>query len=89
MEAFFTIILLVALFFWLLGKFLPRILAWYVRRRIGVAPQEERWRRHGWRKADNENINEGEVEIKYSEPREKIITGNMGEYVDFEEEKSN
>ena len=73
MEAFFTIILLVALFFWLLGKFLPRILAWYVRRRIGVAPQEERWRRQGWRKADNENI----------------ITGNMGEYVDFEEEKSN
>ena len=89
MEAFFTVVLLIVLFFWLLGKFLPRVLAWYVRRRIGGAPQGGAEWQQRWRQQEHENKNEGEVEIKYSEPQEKIITGNMGEYVDFEEEKSN
>ena len=83
MEAFLTIILIFILIVWLLGRLLPHLFVWYVKRKSGGTGMRDRkggkWRGGG---------NEGDVEIEYSEPQEKIIAENMGEYIDFEEEKN-
>ena len=83
MEAILTALLFFFLFIWLSGRLMPRLLAWYLKRKMGIDHKGGAERSRGWRKD-----NEGEIEIKYSEPREKVIDKNIGEYIDFEEKRT-
>ena len=78
MDVFITIVLIVFLVVWLLGKLLPRILVWALNRRI---------RKMGDQYAQaNNNYKEGEVVIQQKR-EEKIMDDTIGEYIDFEETK--
>jgi hypothetical protein len=82
MEMFLTIIIIFVLFVWLMGKFFPLILQWYVKRKIkkmgganygyGVDPKQAKKK-------------EGEVTVTGAQNKEKVIKDDVGEYIDFEE----
>ena len=77
---FITILLILFLIVWLLGRFLPRILVWALNRRMRKIERE-----NGYAQA-NSNYKEGEVTVQQKR-EEKIMDDTIGEYIDFEETK--
>lgn len=91
MEFLLTIIVIFAILNLLLRKIFPLLLAWYVKRKMkryggfygnpGAAQTEMR------EEAGRSKAQEGKVTVTTLEEHEKVIEKDMGEYVDFEEEK--
>ena len=77
---FITILLILFLIVWLLGRFLPRILVWALNRRMRKIERE-----NGYAQASS-NYKEGEVTVQQKR-EEKIMDDTIGEYIDFEETK--
>ena len=78
MDVFITIVLVLFFIVWLLGRYMPRILLWWLGRKMSKMG-EESFRA-------NDNYNEGDVIINQKR-EEKIMDNTIGEYVDFEETK--
>lgn len=99
MEFILTLLIFIFVFGWLAAKFFPLILTWYLKRKMknggasfggfngsafgnmysGMQDQESEIRRS--------KEQEGKVTVTKLEEKEKVIEKNMGEYIDFEEEK--
>ena len=81
MEAFLTFILFLFLFFWLITRFGPLLLAWWLKRRFGSFSGNS----SGY-SAEENKYKEGDTIIdNISKPQNKVVDKNMGEYVDFQE----
>lgn len=79
MEFLLTIILVFVFSGWVLKKFLPLLLTWYIKRKMKSSNGgEKEFRQY---KGD-----EGKVTVETLEEREKVIEDNVGEYIDFEED---
>ena len=83
MEAFFTFIIIIILFFWVVARFGPLLLGWWIKRKFGkIAGEEKSYTSNG------ENYKEGETIINSNTSNQnKVVDKNIGEYVDFEETK--
>ena len=83
MEAFFTFIIILVLFFWLVARFGPLLLGWWIKRKFGkFAGEDKRY------SAPEESYKEGETIINSNTgSQNKVVDKNVGEYVDFEETK--
>lgn len=102
MEFILTFLLILFLVGWILKILVPLLLTWYIKRKMskgggtgfgsfgpfaggfytGAAQAENR--------EDDSKRNkeqEGKVTVVTMEEKEKVIEDNMGEYIDFEEEK--
>ena len=77
MDVFITIILVIILIVWLLGRSLPRILVWALNRKVK--------KMSGYTQGEEE-YSEGNVIVEQRR-EEKIVDDTIGEYVDFEETK--
>jgi len=75
---FITIVLVLFFIVWLLGRYMPRILLWWLGRKMSKMGGESF--------RTNDNYNEGDVIINQKR-EEKIMDNTIGEYVDFEETK--
>ncbi len=82
MEAFLTVIVFLFLFFWLIGRFVPLLLAWWVKRKLEKFAGQGR----GGQTVDGD-YKEGETFVKNNRAQTKIVDKNIGEYVDYEETK--
>lgn len=82
MEGFLTFILIVFLFFWLVARFGPLLLAWWIKRKVSKFAGQGR----GF-SAENEKYKEGETIINTPTHQNKVVDKNVGEYVDYEEAK--
>ncbi len=87
MEKFVTVIIFIFIFTYLLGRLLPYILRWWLKRKIG--------RYQGPVHGDDEDIvmesrkNEGKVIIsKDNCGTEKLVDREVGDYIEYEEKKS-
>ncbi|MEZ7883857.1 MAG: DUF4834 family protein [Bacteroidales bacterium] len=89
MELFLTIIFCIILFFWLLGRFGPLLLAWWLKRRIEkIAGKGGFYGANGfYQQQNNEPHKEGETYVENMGEQKKVVDKNVGEYVDFEETK--
>ncbi|MEG0891251.1 MAG: DUF4834 family protein [Bacteroidales bacterium] len=101
MEFFLTFLLIFFGVIWFFGKFFPRLLAWYIQRRLkkmgggGNSFGSFNWANGGEeaaRRVKEEEMRrskeqEGNVTVVQSQEQEKIIEKNIGEYIDFEEDK--
>jgi hypothetical protein len=82
MGGFFTFVIILFLLFWLIGRFGPILLAWWIKRNIG------KFSGNRGNYPANENYKEGETIINNNIRKEsKIVDKNIGEYVEFEETK--
>lgn len=82
MEAFLTFIVFLFLFFWLVGRFGPLLLAWWIKRKVNKFAGQGR----GF-SAEEGDYKEGETFVKNNKSQTKIVDKNIGEYVDYEETK--
>jgi hypothetical protein len=82
MELFLTIILGIFLFFWVLSKILPFLLTRWVKKKFGAFGAGNNFN------YEQERGREGDVHIDHVGKQEKVVDKNVGEYVDFEEEKN-
>ncbi len=83
MEGFLTFIIILFLFFWLVARFGPLLLAWWIKKKVGKFAKENRMYSQG-----DENYREGETIINNSNTSQnKVVDRNVGEYVDYEETK--
>lgn len=90
MEGFLTFVLVFFLVMWVLGKIFPRLLLWYVQRKVkkggwsGFGPGFSGG--FGNNSSVKEEKKEGEVTVsRQQEPQKKVFDKNDGEYIDFEE----
>lgn len=82
MEAFLTFIIVLFLFFWLIARFGPLLLGWWIKKKVSrFAEQNRRYTEK------EENYKEGETIINNSTSQNKVVDKNVGEYVDYEETK--
>lgn len=121
MEFILTVLLILIGFSWIFGKIFPRILAWYVQKKIkqmggrsggsfgGFGPggfasgsfgsggfgqgtqggfDADSARRAREEEVRKQKEQEGRVTVVQTAEHEKVIERNMGEYVEFEEEKT-
>lgn len=100
MEFLVTVLVIFVVFGWLMKKIFPFLLAWYIKRRMkkgngAVFGQFGEFGEFGqfWQQGEDEMQNnhrkdeEGKVTVVTMDQKEKVIEKNMGEYIDFEEEK--
>lgn len=87
MEFFLTLIIVFIIVSWLLGKFLPRLLVWYLGKKFGMG--NTGYRRYEGGNTEEPAGKEGDVTVSKIEEKEKVIEKEMGEYIDYEEEKNN
>lgn len=117
MEFLITFLVIFVGSIWILGKILPRLLAWYLKKKLTKMGGDGAsfgsfgnngfagfWNAGGFGQPQGEDLataarikeeqirrskeQEGQVKIVQQEQPEKVIERNMGEYVDYEEEKS-
>ena len=97
MEFILTFLIVFFILSWLFGKFFPRILSWWLRRRVGkmadgfggFSQDASRWQGSQSRtdgRIRREKEQAGKVTISRIEDTGKIIEKDVGEYIDFEEE---
>jgi hypothetical protein len=84
MEGFLTFILVVVLLVWLMARFFPLILAWWVKRKIERMNDDM----NGYSRSKRRDAHkEGDVIIDVDNKDKKIVDDSVGEYVDYEETK--
>ncbi|MDO4736344.1 MAG: DUF4834 family protein [Bacteroidia bacterium] len=90
MEGFITFVLVFVCVIWVLGKIFPRLLVWYLQRKVNKGG----WGNFGRgfnggfdaQQSGQERQKEGDVTISSTvEPQKKVFDKNDGEYIDFEE----
>ncbi len=93
MEFLLTIIVIFVIFSWIFGKLFPRILAWYLTKKVkdmqggafggrgfgntGFDPYAEQ-------EVKRSKEQEGNISVTRVTRQEKIIDSSMGEYIDYE-----
>lgn len=82
MEGFLTFIFVFVLIVWLIGRFFPLLLTWWIKRKFGKINRDDRYR-----KQQNSNYKEGDVIVEVEQKEKKIVDDNIGEYIDYEETK--
>ncbi|MEN6619066.1 MAG: hypothetical protein ABFC28_06165 [Rikenellaceae bacterium] len=82
MGAFFTFIFILILVFWLVARFGPLLLGWWIKRKVNKFAGQGK----GY-SAGDERYREGETIVNSTKLQEKVVDKNVGEYVDFEETK--
>lgn len=89
MEFILTVLLVIILFSWILGRIFPYFLKWFIKRNLGKMAEGGRFYSNvKYEQAKNKQEDDGKVvSITETQDREKLIEKDMGEYVDFEEEK--
>lgn len=93
MEGFITFILIFFLIIWLLVRFAPYLLKWWIQKKIknygnGFGGTNFYTNYNNSNTQNNsDNYREGEVYIKNGPKEEKIVDKGVGEYVDYEETK--
>lgn len=99
MEFILTFLLFIFIFGWLVSRLFPLILTWYVKRKMknggaqfGGFNGSAFGNMYGGAREKEEEVKrsreqEGKVTVTTVEQKEKVIEKNMGEYIDFEEEK--
>lgn len=82
MEFILTFLIIFLGIGWVLKRLFPILLTWYVKRKIKDGPwiKEEPQMRQ-------KRAQEGTVTVEKGVEKEKVIDKNIGEYIDFEEEK--
>lgn len=75
MEVLLTVLIFIVLFIYILKRILPSLILWIIKRHNRPAGE------------GRDNRKEGEVTVTGSSEGEKIIKKDVGDYVDFEEEK--
>lgn len=90
MEGFLTFVFVFFLVMWVLGKIFPRLLLWYVQRKVkkggwsGFGPGFSGG--FGNSSSVKDEKKEGEVTVSsQQQPQKKVFDKNDGEYIDFEE----
>lgn len=93
MEFIVTFLIILVAVMWLSGKILPRLLAWWLKRKMNAAGGGfDPFVRFGGSAAPDGGSpsgtpgREGTVTVRQMEETEKRIEKDMGEYIDFEEE---
>lgn len=99
MEFILTFLLFIFIFGWVLSRLFPLILSWYLKRKMrngggtfggfNSTSFGNMYTGHGDSEAEvrRSKEQEGKVTVTTMEQKEKVIEKDMGEYVDFEEEK--
>lgn len=91
MEGFITFVLVFVCIIWVFGKIFPRILVWYLQRKVNKGAWGNfgsGFNRGGFNDQQQQESKkkEGEVTISSAaEPQKKVFDKNDGEYIDFEE----
>ncbi len=84
MEGFLTFVFVVIILVWLMARFFPLILAWWVKRRI---EKMNDGMRDFSRERQRNSHKEGDVIVDVEKKDKKIVDDSVGEYVDYEETK--
>lgn len=84
MEGFLTFVFVVVILVWLMARFFPLILAWWVKRRIDKMNDGMR---DFSRERQRNSHKEGDVIVDVEKKDKKIVDDSVGEYVDYEETK--
>ena len=98
MEFLLTIIVIFVIFSWVFGKLFPRILAWYLTKKVkdmqGGTFGSRGFNASGFNASGFESYadqeikkskeQEGQVSVTRITRQEKIIDSSMGEYVEYE-----
>lgn len=84
MEGFLTFVFVVVILIWLMARFFPLILAWWVKRRI---EKMNDGMRDFSRERQRNSHKEGDVIVDVEKKDKKIVDDSVGEYVDYEETK--
>lgn len=83
MEGFLTFVLVFILIIWLIGRFFPLLLAWWIKRKFGkISREQQRYSRQ-----QEPQYKEGDVIVEIEREEKKIVDNNVGEYIDYEETK--
>ena len=82
MELILSALVIFVLAGWLMKKIFPILLVWFVKRRMKKGVFASQYQEDFHRKEE-----EGKVTVVTMDQKEKVIEKDMGEYVDFEEEK--
>lgn len=82
MEGFLTFILVFILIVWLIGRFFPLLLAWWIKHKFGKITRDNRYS-----KQRESSYKEGDVIVEVEKKEKKIVDSNVGEYIDYEETK--
>lgn len=99
MEGFITFLFFTVLFFWLMKRLFPLLLAWFIKRKMkqggpngggfagsnGFGFWSTGFGNMAGENAGSEKKEEGKVVITDIPKQEKVIDKEIGEYVDFEE----
>ena len=101
MEGFITFLFFLVLFGWVMGKLVPIILAWFIKRKLKKGQMNGGFTGFGWNSGQGftgfggfqqpqqepyqEKKQEGKVIISDIPKQDKVIDKEIGEYVDFEE----
>jgi len=83
MGGFLTFVLVFILIVWLIGKFFPLLLAWWIKRKFGHLSHGQ----NNSAKQQDAHYKEGDVIVEIEKEEKKIVDDNVGEYVDYEETK--
>lgn len=83
MEGFLTFILVFILIVWLIGRFFPFLLAWWIKRKFGKISREQ----NIYKNREQPRYKEGDVIVEIEKEEKKIVDNNVGEYIDYEETK--
>ncbi len=91
MEFILTLLVVFVVFGWIFKKLFPLLLAWYIKRKMkngggsfGAFGYDAFSREE---QVNRSKAEEGKVTVTARQEREKVIEDDMGEYIDFEEEK--
>jgi hypothetical protein len=93
MEFILSVLVTFVLIGWLIKKIFPFLLVWFVKRRMnkGGGAQFMHFGPFGFASQEQEDFHrkeeEGKVTVVTMDKKEKVIEKDMGEYIDFEEEK--
>lgn len=84
MEFFLTFIVIVILFFWIMARFGPYLLAWWIKRKFGNINQNQF---NGNMQDHFGNRENGDGIVNKGKSRKKMVDKSIGEYIDYEETK--
>ena len=97
MEFIISVLVMFVVFGWVMKKIFPFLITWYIKRKMkngggasfGQFGQFGQYGPFGFAGDVDEDKQkeEGKVTVVTMDQKEKVIEKNMGEYIDFEEEK--
>ncbi|MDX9782014.1 MAG: hypothetical protein RBT35_03415 [Bacteroidales bacterium] len=87
MEGFITFLFFTVLIIYLLVRFLPLLLTWWVRRKLSkFTGNSDAFANRGQRDGNKIREEDGTI-VSDDVKRDKIVDSDIGEYVEYEESK--